>query len=81
MAAAQRQQLSDEFLQQCNNLNNLRVLQLRSTQISDVGLKALTSCFLIRQLDLRGTKVTPQGIAEFQSRFPDCSIAADFPAK
>jgi len=52
-------------------------LNLRGTEVTDVGLMTLLRLKRLRQLDISGTKVTQEGIRQFQAKRPNCEVIND----
>jgi len=52
----------------------LKKLYLTHTQVTDKGLKLLTSLKSLNYLELRSTKVTNQGLEDFKEILPNCRI-------
>jgi internalin A len=50
------------------------LLSLRSTEVTNAGLKNLIGLKSLRMLYLEGTKVTDAGVKELQTALPACGI-------
>jgi hypothetical protein len=56
-------------------MENLAVLDLANTGITDEGLHKLAAKKSLRHLYVAGAKVTPAGVAGFQQKNPGCRIS------
>ena len=60
-------------------LEELEVLELQGTRITDAGLQHLAGVPSLKKLLLGRTKVSAQGVAELRRALPNCEISADAP--
>lgn len=65
---------SNDDLEHLKALPRLRILDLRDTQITDVGLKHLCELRGLKFLWIHNTQVTPEGVKELREALPDCEI-------
>ena len=56
-------------------INQLVALDLKETQVTDVGLEALRGLNQLETVDLTGSKVTDKGVKELQQALPSCYIS------
>ena len=61
-------------LRRVNRLNDLEVLSLEGTQVTDAGLEYLKGLTTLRSLNLEGTRVTAEGARDLQEALPKCWI-------
>jgi hypothetical protein len=55
-------------------LESLRILELKNTKVSEVGLAHLKRLAELRHLTLIGTQVSTLEVDEIQSALPSCRI-------
>lgn len=59
--------LTDQSVNKICEYTNIRILQLRETQIGNIGLESISKLPLLEQIDLSGTNVTSSGISNLQN--------------
>ncbi len=59
------------------NCNNLTVLSLGGTRVTDASLDQLAVLPRLTTLELRNTKVTAAGVAKLAKALPQCKITWD----
>lgn len=69
--------LKDEWLPQLAECRALRTLWIRSTPITDAGLKHLAKMPWLKDIDIKGTRVTAAGVRELAAALPKCIIRWD----
>lgn len=52
----------------------LEELDLRDSDVDDLGVDRLARLTRLRRLDLRGSKVTQDGLAALARKLPECEI-------
>ena len=70
--------VSDDTLSKLSNYENLTLLELRNTKISQVGIDLLKQPTNLRYIDLTGTKVAPTVIDSLQAALPNCLVVNSF---
>jgi hypothetical protein len=65
---------TDEALEHIGRLRNLRILDLKSTQVSGAGLAHLKHLDKLRHLALPRMHVTQADVDELRTALPNCSI-------
>ena len=64
-------QVTDKGVQALARCEQLRKIELRNTQVSDTGARALADwCDNLRQIDLNGTTVTPEAMQYMRLKLP-----------
>lgn len=61
----------------CISTQNLVVLRLSTTQVSDPGLAALAGCPKLTELSIKNTKATEAGVKKLAAALPLCKIEWD----
>ena len=64
-------------MEHLKGFQNLRVLFLGSTQITDAGLEHLAGMKNLEVLKLFATEVTDEGVKKLQQALPNCAILHD----
>jgi hypothetical protein len=64
----------DSGLKNLAPLQNLKILSISKTNLTDAGLKDIAQLKGLTELDLLETRVTRQGVAELQKALPTCLI-------
>ena len=59
-------------------LQELRMLDLGSTQITDAGLKEVAKLQKLEGLNLQNTQITDAGVAELKKALPKCGILSNY---
>ena len=56
-------------------MTQLKILNLRHTQITDAGLVHLEGMASLETLYLNGTQVSKAGVKQLRTALPDCAIS------
>ncbi|MEZ6073087.1 MAG: hypothetical protein R3C10_23180 [Pirellulales bacterium] len=70
-----RTRITDAALANFTSLANLRKLELRNTDVGDVGLDDLASLVGLKDVDVTGTRVSATAMLRFERLLPNCRVA------
>jgi hypothetical protein len=66
--------INDDGVSHLKELTALRILVLKSANVTDTGLVHLMGLTELKRLNLIGTAVTSAGVANLQNALPKCQI-------
>lgn len=67
--------VQDADLEFLKDIRELKVLDLRGTQISDVGIEKIVPLKTLQSIIVTGSRMTPEGIKKLKQARPDIAIS------